>query len=256
MPRHARRISSTCTYHVVIKGADNQLFFEHQRDFKKYLEIIEDYKEALDFDIYAYCLMSNHVHLLIHHKENTNISSIFQRINTKYAGWFNMKYSRNGYLQDGRFYSEPVETSSYLKNVVRYIHYNPVKAGLEKTPGSDYPWSSYQEYLGKTVGFVNKEFILDVFGSYENFSEFHENYPIEDCLDIHKTRVRIPDDVAKELIQDICSCDSVIDFQKLSLADRNKNLILLHQKGISIRQLNRLTGTPRGVIERLIANRL
>ena len=98
MPRHSRKKSSTQTYHVVIKGADRQLLFEETKDYIKYLDILEYYKEKFSFNIYAYCLMSNHVHLLIHHPDTVSLESIFRHINTTYATWFNLKYKRTGFV--------------------------------------------------------------------------------------------------------------------------------------------------------------
>lgn len=253
MPRHARKISSTQTYHVVIKGADRQLLFEESKDYLKYLEILEYYKEKFQFELYAYCLMSNHVHLLIHHPVTTSLESIFRHINTTYATWFNLKYQRTGFVQDGRYFSEPVETDDYLLTVVRYIHYNPTKAGLEKSPGSGYPWSSYNDYQRVSTGLTDTNLVLKMFDSREHFFTLHNIVPDDDCFDIHKFRKRIPDDVAKDIILQNCNCSSVTDFQNLPLTERNRNIALLHEKGLSVRQLNRLTGTPRGVIERIIA---
>ena len=90
MPRNSRRKSGTLTYHVVIKGADRQLLFEEAKDYEKYLEIIDYYKQECQFELFAYCLMSNHVHLLIRHSPEFPLETIFRRINTAYAVWFNM----------------------------------------------------------------------------------------------------------------------------------------------------------------------
>ncbi|MGN0156498.1 MAG: transposase [Lachnospiraceae bacterium] len=253
MPRHARKKSSTQTYHVVIKGADRQLLFEESKDYLKYLDILEYYKDKFHFELYAYCLMSNHVHLLIHHPTTVTLESIFRHINTTYASWFNSKYNRTGFVQDGRYFSEPVEDNTYLLTAVRYIHYNPTKAGLEKSPGAGYPWSSYHDYKKNSVGLTDINFVLELLGTQEQFISMHNIIPDDDCFDIHKFRKRLPDDVAKDIIKQNCACDSVTDFQKLSLIERNKSILLLHKKGISVRQLNRLTGIPRGVIERLIS---
>ncbi|MDD6155936.1 MAG: transposase [Lachnospiraceae bacterium] len=252
MSRHARKKSSIQTYHVVIKGADRQLLFEESKDYLKYLDILKYYKEKFDFEIYAYCLMSNHVHLLIHHPVGTSLETIFRHINTTYAGWFNLKYDRTGFVQDGRYFSEPVETAGYLLTVVRYIHYNPTKAGLEIRPGAAYLWSSYNDYINGFSDLTDTGYILKLLGTQEQYIALHNIVPDDDCFDIHQARKRLPDDVAKDMIEGLCSCKSVTDFQRLSLIDRDKNILLLHEKGISIRQLNRLTGTPRGVINRII----
>ncbi|MGN0347819.1 MAG: transposase [Lachnospiraceae bacterium] len=249
MARKARLKSASHIYHIVIRGVDRQHIFEETSDFKKYLEILEFYKEKCNFELYAYCLMSNHVHLLLKTQE-VPLESIFRHINTCYATWYNMKYDRTGFLQQGRYYSEPVEDLRYLFTVIRYIHLNPYKAGLEEIPGTSYPWSSMQSYIKQAPPFLNTSFILDQIGGKERFLSFHKEIDETECLDIHQIRKRIPDDVAKEIIQNETGCASVTDFQSLSLLERNKHLVQLHKMGISIRQLNRLTGIPKGIISR------
>ncbi len=250
MPRTARIKSSIGIYHVVIRGADHQLFFEESKDYRKYLDILSYYKEVCNFEIYAYCLMSNHVHLLIK-INNFSLETIFRRINTTYAGWFNCKYDRTGFLQQGRYASEPVEDTEYLLNIIRYIHYNPSKAGLEASPGTQYPWSSFYEYLS-TPMLINPLPILKIYGNIEHFLTHHTTIPTQKHMDIDTLRKHLPDDVARDLIREESCCETVTDFQNLSIVDRNKYLDNLHKKGISIRQLNRLTGTPRGIIERIL----
>lgn len=255
MSRNSRQKSSTRTYHVVIKGADRQLLFEEPRDFKKYLEIVEYYKQECQFELFAYCLMSNHIHLLIRHAPECPLETIFRRMNTTYAVWFNMKYNRTGFVQNGRYFSEPAETKRYLLTVVKYIHFNPTKAGMEQSPGSSYPWSSFYDYQNQSGGLTDIAFILDIAGGLENFFAFHANVSEETCLDTDQFRKRLPDDIAKSIIFEVSNCNSATEFQKLSLVERNKNIQLIHKKGVSIRQLNRLTGTPRGIIERVLSKR-
>ena len=93
MPRNRRQLSSTRTYHIVIKGADRQLIFEEPNDFHKYLSYLEYYKELCKFEIFAYCLMPNHVHILLRHSPDCSLETIFRKLNTAYAIWFNRKYN-------------------------------------------------------------------------------------------------------------------------------------------------------------------
>lgn len=252
MPRSARKKSSTGIYHVVIKGADRQLLFEEIKDCQKYLDILEYYKEECDFELFAYCLMSNHVHLLIR-TNDIQISSIFRRINTTYAGWFNLKYDRTGFVQDGRFYSEPVEDEKYLLTVIKYIHYNPTKAGLENFPGEKYVWSSFNDYFTPNPRLVNKDYILNILCGIKNYTALHQTDSNIECLDINTVRKRIPDDVARDIIEENCHCKTVTEFQNLSIVKRNKAICVLKSKGLSIRQINRLTGISRGVINKVLA---
>ena len=255
MFRNARQLSSNDTYHVVIRGADHQLLFEEKKDYQKYLEILQLYEAECQFELYAYCLMPNHIHLLIH-SPVTSLGSVFRHVSTTYSSWFNAKYNRTGYLQEGRYFSEPVETEKYLFTVLRYIHQNPIKAGLETVPGETYPWNSFCDYISGINDIVNIEYILQLLGGLESFRSLHQIIVEEECLDINTLRKRLPDDVARDIIRTECNCETVSDFQKLTLLERNGNIILLRKKGLSIRQMNRLTGTPKGVIEKIISKKI
>ena len=255
MSRNARQLSSTDTYHVVIRRADHQLLFEEKKDYQKYLEILQLYEAECQFELYAYCLMPNHIHLLIH-SPVTSLGSVFRHVSTTYSSWFNAKYNRTGYLQEGRYFSEPVETEKYLFTVLRYIHQNPIKAGLETVPGETYPWNSFCDYISGINDIVNIEYIFQLLGGPESFRSLHQIMVVEECLDISTLRKRLPDDVARDIIRTECNCETVADFQKLTLLERNNNIILLRKKGLSIRQINRLTGTPKGVIEKIISKKL
>lgn len=253
MPRTARTKSSTGIYHVIIRGADRQNIFEDKNDYIKYLNYLEYYKAECAFDLYAYCLMSNHIHILLH-VNSTPLKKIFQRINTAYACWFNMKYSRTGFLQQGRYHSEPVETQEYLYTVIRYIHHNPFKAGLESFPGESYPWTSLFSYIHQNNNLVSTSHITNLIGGYDSFINYHNKTTDNDqCMDVETIRKRLPDDVAKQIIYDTCNCSNTKEFQDLSLISRDKAIILLNKKGISVRQLNRLTGIPLGLISKIIS---
>ncbi len=251
MPRKPRVLTPTGTYHVVIRGSDHQLMFEEQKDYLQYLDILSFYKEQCSFEIYAYCLMPNHVHLIIH-SATTPLSSIFRRINTKFSTWFNHKYQRTGYLQQGRYYSEPIEDDEYLLTAIRYVHHNPQKAGLEETLGTVYPWSSYRNYLDSDDDLVDTHFPLSVYGSIDNFL-YHHVLPSEDnVLDTELFRSRIPDSIAKEILFAETKCANASDFQSLRQAERDRYISILYKKGLSIRQINRLCGVPKGIIEKAI----
>lgn len=254
MPRKAREMSALQIYHVVVKGADRQVMFEETCDYKKYIDILDYYQEECHFELYAYCLMSNHVHLLIHVNE-VPLSTIFRRINTTYAGWFNTKYKRTGFLQDGRFYSEPINSLDYLMCAIRYIHFNPYKAGLEKYPGQKYIWNSYNQFFKDTPRLVDSKFVLSLFGSSNNFIDFHDKKPEEDFWDIEKARKHVHDDIAQKIIFELSQCSNSAEFQSLPIRLKKNCIRRIHEKGVSIRQLNRLTGIPRGIIENCLMQR-
>ena len=153
MPRQARQQSSTGVYHVMIRGINRERIFHDQIDFLKMEKILkmvttdkvtDDTPIPAGCAIYAYCLMPNHLHILIQEKGEA-IDRTMKRIGVSYASYFNKRYERSGPLFEGRFRSEPVSDPGYFIKLLHYIHLNPVKAGIVQKPG-DYKWSSWNEY--------------------------------------------------------------------------------------------------------------
>lgn len=160
MPRRSRRKSHSGIYHAMVRGIDRQLIFRDPADFLKYLRVLEECKRVSGFEVYAYCIMPNHVHLLIR-EGSEDLGKAFQRIGSRYAYWFNKKYERCGHLFQDRFKSEPVDDNRYLLTLLRYIHRNPVAAGICRDV-ADYSWSSYWEFLGKKA-LVDPDYPLKLF---------------------------------------------------------------------------------------------
>jgi len=254
MPRKAREKSGTGIYHIVLRGINQQQIFADDEDYRNMLEIIRECKELTGVEIYAYCLMGNHVHLLI--KENkTEIGQFIKRVGIKFVYWYNLKYKRTGHLFQDRFKSEAVENNEYFITVIRYIHQNPQKAGLVRSI-SEYPYSSYKEYLevleGKKARIIDNELVFSVIPR-EVFLEVNEQIANEKCLDIEATvYARVTDQQAVKIIEKTTKCKNTAEFQKLE-PDRQKKFIKkLHTKGLSIRQLSRLCGISKGIIEKQI----
>lgn len=147
MPRQAREKGEFSTYHVIQRGNERKNIFLSDDDKLRFLETLARMKAKYNFILEAYCLMDNHVHMLINDNGN-DISQILKSINISYVYYFNRIYRRTGHLFQDRFKSELISDDKYLLNVSKYIHNNPVKAGLVKK-AEDYLWSSYVIYLGK-----------------------------------------------------------------------------------------------------------
>jgi len=156
MPRKARKLSSTNIYHVMIRGNRKQDIFLEDYDRFKFVKILKKVKQKEEYELYAYCLMSNHVHLLIKEK-NEQISRVMKRINISYVNYFNRKYQQIGHLFQGRYKSEPIESENYLLAVLSYIHNNPLNALIVKNL-EEYPWSSYCLYTKKLS---HQDFLID-----------------------------------------------------------------------------------------------
>jgi len=223
MPRVAREKSKTGIYHIILRGVNRQVIFEDEEDASKFLQTLERFKAVSGYEIYAYCLMGNHVHILLKEgKEDLGVA--MRRIGASYVYWYNWKYDRVGHLFQDRYRSEVVETEKYLLVVLRYIHQNPLKAGLVKDI-QEFKWSSYGEYISAGT-LTDVEFILNIFDSNRGkakvkFEEFHKEQSNISCLDIEDSRIIKDEEVAK-IIKEVCQISHCKDIQKLSGSKRDK----------------------------------
>jgi REP element-mobilizing transposase RayT len=145
MSRNPRKKSKSGYYHVMLRGNEKKNIFNNDEDKIRFIETIYEKKQENRFLLHALCLMDNHIHLMLS-EENEDIAKIMKRITVSYVHYFNKKYKRVGHLFQDRYKSEVVEEDSYILSLARYIHQNPVKAGIVKNAG-DYKWSSFNGYL-------------------------------------------------------------------------------------------------------------
>lgn len=183
--RVARVQSSSGIYHVMVRGVGHQDIFRDYEDRRRYLQILARIVGDYRLTLYAYCLMDNHTHLLLAEGEET-IGESMKRIGVAYVHGFNSKYGRHGHLFQGRYRSEPVEDDQYFITVLRYIHQNPVKAGLCHDCGA-FPWSSYRAYAygrGQLAKLLDTRFALELMGGRECFFAFTNVMNDDICLEI------------------------------------------------------------------------
>ena len=254
MSRPARIISKSGMYNIIIRGINRQYLFEEEKDFEKMLKIIERVQDEYKFSIYAYCLMSNHVHLFLKEKNMGDIKAFMHKILSMYVSWFNFKYQRSGSLIGNRYKSEPIENDKYYLTLIRYIHQNPLKANITKKL-SEYLWSSYNIYISdNTRDIVDINFALDMFSEDRDtakkaFKEFHEilgdeNFELSD-------KIRLTDDQLKRKMLEIAKVEKLSDIALQNKQDRNTIIRNLRNNRLSIRDIERMTGISRGVISRV-----
>ena len=203
MPRKPRRQSSTGYYHAMTRGNSKENVFQNDNHKKLYIKIINEMASEEEVEIAAYCIMSNHVHLLVK-ADMESLIKFFRRVNVKYAGNYNLFNGRVGHVFQDRFKSEPVEDDTYLVQVVRYIHNNPVKAGIVSSPG-EYQWSSYIEYTGPGKYLVNraqKDFVMaNISKDRLGFEKFHNVDDLNVYLDIKEDQKEIMQRNAQLIIE-------------------------------------------------------
>lgn len=136
-------------YHVTSRGNERKDVFKSQKDREKFLFYLETATERYGAVIHVWCQLSNHYHLLLETPAG-NLSEIMHHINGAYTTYFNVKRKRSGHLFQGRYKAILVEADEYAKELSRYIHLNPVRAGIVDRP-EDYEWSSYKSYIGENA---------------------------------------------------------------------------------------------------------
>lgn len=249
MPRSARKQSDWGMYHAMLRGINRQRIFEDDDDRRLFLRILEETKEKTGFRLFAWCLMPNHVHLLLQEGEEP-IGQIFRRIGTKYVYWYNRRHGRTGHLFQDRFRSETVEDDAGFITVIRYIHLNPVKARLADAP-EEYPWCSYREYFDPK-SLTDPSMVLGMMDR-EAFYRFHTEGASDRCMDMdEQDKTRLPDEKVLEILREQFGCAGASEFALLPEGKRAIALRRLLKEGGSIRQVSRLTGAGIGVVRKYI----
>jgi putative transposase len=148
MPRNARIILDGYPHHIIQRGHNRQVVFASDDDYLFYLDNLKEWKDTLGCKVYAYCLMTNHVHLIIDPgSHGQNLAMLMKRVAGRQTRHVNKIAKRSGTLWEGRYKSSPISTDEYLLACCRYIELNPVRAGIVATPEA-YRWSSYRAKVG------------------------------------------------------------------------------------------------------------
>jgi len=169
MPRIARMDSKSKFYHIMVQGINKEYIFNTDLNIKKYKELILKKLDTENIEILAYCIMNNHAHFLIYCEKNKHLSKFMQKLNTSYSRFYNKANNRVGYVFRDRYLSQSILNEKQLYNCVKYIHNNPVKAGIVKNM-SDYKYSSYYEFFNKRSIITNKGLKL-LFGTEKDYKE-------------------------------------------------------------------------------------
>ena len=146
MPRPLREQRTDVPYHLVIRGNNKAKIFLNKACYTRYMELLRGYKERFGYNLYCYCLMPNHIHLVLRASLLAPISKIMQCINTSYTVHINKRFNHSGHVLEGRYKSKIVEKDPYLLRLSNYVHLNPVRARLCNKP-QDYKYSSAKYYV-------------------------------------------------------------------------------------------------------------
>ena len=181
MPRKSRKLLDGKICHHIVQGINKEYVFQEDEDKKKYLNLLRKYYKDYEIDIICYCIMDNHVHLILYSSNIENISAFMRKVNSIYAMYYNKKYNRVGYVFRNRFKSILILTRKQLCICIKYIHMNPVKANIVKNE-NEYKYSSYNDYLNKS-GFLNQRILNFLFLKPQNYIEKFKSIPYKNIYD-------------------------------------------------------------------------
>lgn len=250
-----QRVWRTVTgfYHVCARGTGKQLIFEGDEDRWEFLELMRDCCREAGVTVIAWCLMGNHVHLVLADYEDA-MSAAMHRLLLTYARRFNKRTGRTGHLFQNRFDRRSLDTDGYLMASIRYVHANPQEAGISLI--ERYAWSSFVEYLraydnDMTRGFSDPSCVLELFGSAKAFIAYSLSTPdacepaMPDLEETEWERRAFAEKLAKELGVPLHGVKAAPS------AQRNIVILGLHDAGFTVRQIERYTGIGKSTVSRI-----
>jgi len=242
MPRQARIISNSGIYHIMTRGMNQEQIFKKEKHKTKILEIIINLKEEVQFDIIAYCIMDNHIHLLIKAEEN-ELKALMKKMNIKYAMYYNAVEKRNGHVFQDRFRSEVIEDDNYMIGAIRYIHNNPVRVGIVKK-SIEYQWSSISDYLKEKSDIISHQYakeVMDLFKDKDEFIAFHDIDDNNIYLDTKEEEEQSRQNIISNVLEKYTDKNLITD-EKLVTQQRREELAekLLNLKLITYREIAQL----------------
>ncbi|MEA1940258.1 MAG: transposase [Candidatus Caldatribacteriota bacterium] len=261
MSRHPREYSKAGVYHVMLRGNERKNIIIDHYDKEKFINTIFKVKKNNVFKLYAYCIMSNHVHLIIK-EEKEQISDIMKKIAVSYAYYFNCKYKRVGHVFQDRFKSEAIENEAYLLSVIRYVHNNPEKAEICRK--ETYSWSSYHNYVeisAKKAILPEVKEILELFSDdkikgVQEFIHFSNEKDKKNFLELdEKKKLEVNEGNVKEYINGYLKLKNLRkeDLNKKEYKRQREDLIkqLIRKSSLSKRRIAFFSGTNREIVRKM-----
>ncbi len=254
IPRRPRQQSETGIYHVMLRGTNRQSIFHDDSDRIRFLETLKRYKAGNAYLVLGWCLMGNHVHLLLREGER-DLADSMKRIGVSYVWHYNRKYNAVGHLFQDRYKSEAIESDPYLLTVIRYIHQNPVKARIVKRP-FEWKWSSCIGYYGENdypSQLLDRDLILGMFSKEDDkavewFKQFNEAENTDICLG-DTVDLPLTDEKALEEIKKLIAPLSIAEIKSMGKEQRNELLTKIKKiRGITHRQTARVTGVSPSLV--------
>lgn len=228
MARIARKTSATGLYHIVARGNNKEHIFAHTNEKKHFLKLMTDGLEENEIQLYAYCLMKNHFHIMLKAKDLYKLSTYMHWLTMSYARYYNLKHNQTGHVFQGRYHSECVETESYYWTCIRYIHNNPVKIYQVSQP-EDYAFSSAKDYLRCKSHIICPDAMTMLhkkFDCVESFMQFHMIFDSRPVLDIKEDSEKYEMERMQKMLELYCAKNEIQDKTQLySMTDKRQEFL-------------------------------
>lgn len=253
MPRSARQASESGYYHVSARGVGKRFIYEGDSDRSYFVGLLEKLSAEMPLSILAWALMDNHYHLLCRCCSIDGLAAFMRKLNTAYAQHFNGSHGHIGHVFQGRYSSVPVETDSHLIATLRYIHLNPLDAGIRNL--ASYPWTSYPQYLGRK-GFCDIDTVKSILGDEDAIRKIHEGSSSDAIVPLDGYRARLSDAEAFDLVRNAYGPNFPDCVGAMKKDERDRAIARMHRIGLSAPQIERLTGVSRMIAQRACKNAL
>lgn len=252
MPRKPRAMTLSEINHIMLRGIGHMDLFFKTEDFQRFTETLMRFQKTDDITIYAYCLMSNHVHLLVKAAPE-KIPVFLKRVEVSYATYFNGIYQHVGHLFQNRYKSEAVTDKAYFLTALKYILLNPQAAGI--CSWREYKWSSGHCYItGENDRITDCQMAIELLGTQEEIIRFVDSKNDRSgemkFIEPEEKGKRFSEEEALAIICRISGNDNPTRIKALKKVERNTVLNQLKKAGLSIRQIERITGINRNIIQR------
>lgn len=174
MPRVARGLADNQIYHIINRGNRRETVFHDKYDYERFLKLLEESKQRYEINIYAYCLMPNHFHIVVYTNDAQSLSKALHWISSSYVRYYNKKYKISGHLWQGRYKSFIVQQDSYLLVLLKYVEANPKRANIVKRC-EDFKYSSAYNRINKIDDNILDIVPIELPNNWSNYINDKEN---------------------------------------------------------------------------------
>ena len=240
MPRSPRKVSKTGFYHITNRGVNRADVFLDDRDRRAFLRALDRAHEVCEFNLIAYCLMTNHFHIIVQVDEGDPIPpSLFQSLGARFCLYYHRRHDTAGAVFQGRFRSETIENEAHLLSAIRYVWNNPVAAGMCRS-AADYKWSSYG-LLGHENTMVDDKFLLGLM-SVEQWASFVSEGDKRNHLEPFPKRMS--DRLASKLVHKLCDGFELGELRAIGEGPAVIFVEKCRDRGVSLAQIARIADIP------------